>query len=55
MVNVSRSFTTRAEAEAWVAAYLADYHPCGYGTRLTITPTQDGTFLVTGSRFHSCD
>lgn len=55
MVNVNQSFPSRAEADAWAEAYLNRWHPCGYGTTLRVTPAQDGTFLVTGHRFTSCD
>ena len=54
MVRIHRLFDTREAAEAFVRAYLRDYHPCGYGTRLEIAA--DGSeWAVTGHRFSSCD
>lgn len=39
----------------WVEAYLKDYHPHGYGTRVYSDVTVDGVRTVKVSRGSSCD
>lgn len=55
MVKINKAFATKAEAEAWAASYKREYHPCGYGTTLDVKPCHDGTYVVQGYRFNSCD
>lgn len=50
----SPDFTSRELAGEWMAQYLRAYCPLGYGTRLSIDE-RDGFFIVTGSRYNSCD
>lgn len=55
MITYSKSFSTHAEADAFVAREMRAYHPCGYGTTLRVAATHDGNYLVTGYRYTSCD
>lgn len=55
MIQISQTFPTEIEALAWVEAYYDRYHPCGYGTALRLAEGPDGTVLVTGYRYASCD
>ena len=55
MIRITETFATREEADTFVANYLRSYHPCGYGTSLSVSATKDGKWLVTGSRYRSCD
>jgi len=54
MIYIRQEFETRKEAEDFMSAYLCSYHPCGYGTFLSIHE-KDGKFVVSGSRQSSCD
>lgn len=45
-----------ADVEAWRVAYFRDYHPAGYGTRVTRTVEHsDGTVTIVVTRSASCD
>jgi hypothetical protein len=54
MISIRETFQTEAEAAAWAARYLSDYHPLGYSTRLDVRPDGD-RWVVIGSRFSSCN
>jgi len=54
MIYVKETFSTKADAEKYKENYLNAYHPCGYGTVLSIQE-KDGKFIVNGSRYSSCD
>jgi hypothetical protein len=55
MIQIRETFPTKAEAEIWAARYKSEYHPAGYGTRLTISEAPDGQWIVSGHRYSSCD
>lgn len=54
-VEATGVFPTRDAADAAAAAYLTNWHPCGYGTGATITPRPDGQFALKCRRSTSCD
>lgn len=54
MIRIHERFKSRAQAQAFKDTTYSHYHPCGYGTSLTITETSTG-FTVSGSRYSSCD
>lgn len=41
--------------EQWRDGLYRDYHPCGYGTHLTIEEVAPGVGIAKGSRSNSCD
>jgi hypothetical protein len=55
MISIHETFPTRQEAEIWAAGYKSSYHPAGYGTTLTIEEAPDGSWIVRGHRYSSCD
>lgn len=55
MIYYWEVFKTEAKAKAFMAGIIANYHPCGYGTHLKVEQMPDGKWLVTGSRYSSCD
>ena len=56
MIKIFEQFWTFAAAKEWAENYVDLYHPCGYGTRLTIIRnSNERTFDVYGHRFASCD
>lgn len=54
MIRIYERFDKREQANAFKERMYRDYHPCGYGTSLTITETSTGV-IVSGSRYSSCD
>lgn len=54
MIRINERFDNREQAQAYMDRMYRDYHPCGYGTSLTITENAKG-FTVAGSRYRSCD
>lgn len=44
-----------SEAYEWRDKYYERYHPMGYGTSLKINLTRPDHYIVTGSRWDSCD
>jgi hypothetical protein len=54
-ITYSRVFSTLEAATEFVRQVNAAFPAAGYGTYLRITETDDGTWLVTGSRQSSCD
>lgn len=55
MIRINETFPTRAAAEAFKDRMYSHYHPCGYGTSLTVTERKGSGFDVTGHRYASCD
>lgn len=54
MIYIDEEFATRKDAEEFMIAYLNQYNPWGYGTRLAIRE-ENNKFFVRGSRWHCCD
>lgn len=64
LVSVRETFATTADAHAFKVRYERNYHPAGYGTRLSIntvigrhpeTGADTTQFVVSGHRYSSCD
>ncbi len=55
MIHYDHTFSTEEQARDFMDGQLSRFHPDGYGTALFLTPTEDGRFRVTGSRYSSCD
>lgn len=55
MVYFDKTFNTHEEADKFIDAYYADYHPAGYGTWCRKEDLPDGKVLVKVSRGSSCD
>ncbi|MDX0455472.1 hypothetical protein GOC72_18630 [Sinorhizobium medicae] len=54
MIKINERFMKREQAEEFKDRMYREYHPCGYGTSLTITESGGG-FAVNGHRYSSCD
>lgn len=55
MINIHEVFLRLDDARSFLNYTMRRYHPCGYGTSLTIRKQRDGTWCVVGYRFSSCD
>lgn len=57
LVQYREEFPSKKEAEEFRKAILESYHPCGYGTSLTVYAPKhlSNKWLVLGSRQTSCD
>lgn len=50
----TKTFTSETEADSYIAGYMREYHPDGYGT--TARKSCDGSaWTVRFSRWSSCD
>lgn len=54
-VKIDKTFPTMEQAEEFKEEYYNQYHPAGYGTTLSVTKQDNGTYRVTGYRSSSCD
>lgn len=55
-VRIHEIAPTKEAAEKLKESILYNFHPCGYGTSLSIyEDTAAGKWVVTGSRYSSCD
>jgi hypothetical protein len=54
MISIHHIFESLEKAEAFIARYLSQYPPQGYATSLG-RKCVDGLWIVSGSRFSSCD
>ena len=55
-VNIkSQEYDTRDQAEDEMYKYYTNYHPAGYGTKLSLEETPEGKFFYTGYRWDSAD
>jgi hypothetical protein len=54
-VQINRSFASEEAARKFETAYLNEWPREGYGTFLSVIPSQDGSWIVAGSRQASCD
>ena len=55
MINIHEEFSSMSDAQSFLNETLRRYHPCGYGTSLTLRKQREGTWCVVGYRFASCD
>lgn len=55
MIGIQATFRTKWEADTFVTRVYRAYNPAGYGTNLSVCRVADGTFLVSGYRYSSCD
>jgi hypothetical protein len=55
MVSIIITAEHRHVAEQARDAYLASWHPMGYGTSLNEAYFHDGLWRISGSRMSSCD
>lgn len=53
-VTIAAQATSKEAADHFKEWYLGRYHPNGYGTSLSIQE-KDGEWLITGTRYSSCD
>ena len=55
-VTVSKDFPNMQAADAFIASYLQNYHPCGYDTAVKEKKElPDGQVHVVITRYSSCD
>ena len=54
MITTTNTYPGRRAAQEAVRAYLASYHPAGYGTTYTAVLNDDGTWTITFTRASTC-
>lgn len=46
---------TEDEWKSWKESYFRNWHPCGYGTRVTHEDVADGVVSAVVRRYNHCD
>lgn len=54
-ISYNKSFASKEQAEEYIVSECARFNPAGYGTTLKASEQSDGTWLVQGYRFKSCE
>jgi hypothetical protein len=54
-IRIHEKADTQEAAEKLKESIYQNYHPCGYGTSLSVYEDTEGKWIVSGHRYSSCD
>lgn len=55
MIYYDKEFDSKEEAEQFIEYIMRSYHPAGYGTIFKSIKQSGDKWIVSGSRYSSCD